>query len=100
MAVWIFAFAPVWFRFRFRIMPTLAMAERTELMSALLSSRTYLVRELGTLFKIVASLSLMGVPSIRARTTYDQRPEKYAQGPHADRRRLPIAAGDSSKELS
>lgn len=70
-AIWMAATAPLWFFGRFVMFGTLAGAERTELLSRLLTHHSFAVRELTMLLKLTAAMALLGTASVRARSHYD-----------------------------
>ena len=71
VALWMVAFAPFWLLGRFSTFPELARGERTELLSRLLRHTSHFVRELSLLLKFAAAVALLGTPSVRARSGYD-----------------------------
>jgi hypothetical protein len=72
LGVWMAWLAPVWMTLRLRTLGSLAPAERATILNAMSRHRSYAVRELTLLLKIVASMALLGVPSVRARSGYDR----------------------------
>jgi hypothetical protein len=70
-AIWMVATAPLWLFGRFALFGTLAGAERSELLSRLLSHHSFAVRELTLLLKLTAAMALLGTASVRARSHYD-----------------------------
>jgi hypothetical protein len=94
-AVWLLASAPAWRWGRFVSVSRLAPTERARLLAELLRHRWFVVRELTLLLKLAAALALLGVPSVRARSGYDnvQVRESGLQ------RRLPLATRDE-REVS
>ena len=89
-ALWMVALAPIWLWGRFTTFSKLARAERTELLSRLLRHGSHVVRELSMLLKFAAAVALLGTPSVRARSGYDnlQPPAKIEQD--TGRRQLPV----------
>jgi len=74
LAVWIATFAPWWILRRPRTLKGLDVPTRARVLSRLLESRIYIVRELMLLLKIVASTAFLGVASVRDRSHYDRLP--------------------------
>lgn len=72
LAIWIAALAPFWLWGKFVTVSKLAGTRRAELLRALLAHRFMLVRELTLLLKLCAAIALLGTPSVRARSGYDQ----------------------------
>ena len=70
-AIWMVATAPLWLFGRFVMFGTLAGSERTELLSRLLTHKSFAVRELTLLLKLTAAMALLGTASVRARSHYD-----------------------------
>ena len=89
LAVWLAALSPLWHQGRLCTMARLPIDERAQLLSALLSHRWYLVRELLTLLKFAASLALFAEASVRARSQYDATAAVEESG---ERLRLPLSA--------
>lgn len=71
LAIWLAALAPLWLWGRLRTASRLAPGERPELLRQLLRHRSFAVRELTTLLKLVAMMALLGSESVRARSGYD-----------------------------
>jgi hypothetical protein len=71
LAVWSAALAPMWLLGKFATISSLGSSHRPALLSALLTHRVFAVRELATLLKLCAAMALLGVPSVRARSGYD-----------------------------
>ena len=74
LAVWIATFAPWWILRRPRTLRGVDVSARAEVLSRLLVSRVYLVRELMLVLKIVASTAFLGVATARTRSHYDRLP--------------------------
>lgn len=74
LAVWMVALAPLWRLGRPRLFGSLSLEARASLLDKLQHSRAYLVRELTTLLKIVASMALLGSSVVRDRSHYDRLP--------------------------
>lgn len=70
-AVWIIALTPLWQRGRLATMSTLSIEARAEKLAELLAHRAFIVRELTLLLKLCAAMALFAVPSVRARSAYD-----------------------------
>jgi hypothetical protein len=94
-AVWMAALAPLWLWGRFKTVLDLDAASRTRLLTQLVSHRGFAVRELTMLLKLAAAMALLGTPSIRQRSGYDnvQAVEKIESG---IRRKLPLLAPGES----
>jgi hypothetical protein len=71
LAIWLAALAPLWLWGRLRTASLLTPGERPELLRQLLRHRSFAVRELTTLLKLVAMIALLGTDSVRARSGYD-----------------------------
>jgi len=71
LALWMVVLAPLWLLGRLGTFSALALRDRTELLSHLLSHRSFAVRELTLLLKLTAAMALLGTVSVRARTQYD-----------------------------
>ena len=71
-AVWLFAFAPLWLWGMFVTVSTLKNAQRTAMLSELLSHRVFAVRELCLLLKLCACMALLGSETVRTRSGYDR----------------------------
>jgi hypothetical protein len=84
------ALAPVWLLGRFATISKLARSERTELLSKLLRHGSLIVRELSLLLKFTAAVALLGTPSVRARSGYDNVPPVANVQREAARRILPV----------
>jgi hypothetical protein len=97
-ALWLVALAPVWLWGRFRTVLDLDGPGRTRLLAQLVVHRSFAVRELTMLLKLGAALALLGTPSVRARSGYDnvQPTEKIESGV---RRKLPLAAADPGEPV-
>lgn len=90
LAVWIVALAPLWLWGRLRTSSRLSRAERPELLRQLLRHRSFAVRELTTLLKLVAMMALLGTETVRARSGYDNV-QSSARVESGMRVRLPLA---------
>lgn len=88
-ALWMVALAPMWLWGRFATFSELARTERTELLSRLLSHTSGVVRELSLLLKFTAAVALLGTPSVRERSGYDN-PQLSAAASREPRRVLPL----------
>jgi hypothetical protein len=75
-AVWIAALSPAWMLWRAQTLDEVPPALRSELLERMSVHRLFLVRGLTTILKLNASLALMRVASVRARTHYDARPKR------------------------
>ncbi len=64
MAVWLFAFAPLYF-LRFRTLPHVDAAGRERMVLALLSSRVYVIRQLAVLLKAFGALMFIRSGGVR-----------------------------------
>jgi hypothetical protein len=89
-ALWMVALAPVWLMGRFMTFSTLALAERTELLSRLLRHTSLVVRELSLLLKFAAAVALLGTPSVRERSGYDAPHATANVARDSARRALPV----------
>jgi hypothetical protein len=89
-AFWMVNFAPVWLLGRFATFSELARAERTELLSRLLRHTSMFVRELSLLLKFSAAVALLGTPSVRARSGYDNAQPPVSVVRDQGRRLLPV----------
>jgi hypothetical protein len=74
LALWIAALAPIWLWGRVTTVTRLAVERRPELLRQLLGHRAFAVRELTLLLKLCAAMALLGTPSVRARSGYDDVP--------------------------
>lgn len=95
LGLWLVTFAPLWLLGRLRLLPSLPLLERTALLDRLLSHSNFEARELTLLLKIAASLTVMGLPALRARSGYgpagaQQLPAAANEEPAV---RLPLVAG-------
>jgi hypothetical protein len=90
VGLWMVAFAPIWLMGRFTTFSELARAERTELLSRLLRHTSVLVRELALLLKFSAAVALLGTPSVRARSGYDNVQTPASVVREQGRRALPV----------
>lgn len=66
--------APLWCWGQLRTALSLSAEERARLLDELLAHRWFAVRELCLLLKLVACMTLFGVPAVRARSGYDPAP--------------------------
>jgi len=89
LAIWIAALAPLWLWGKLTTISKLATDRRTELLRELLTHRAFAVRELVTLLKLSAAMALLGTPSVRARSGYDQV-QTVAEVESGLRVRLPV----------
>jgi len=71
LAVWVLALAPMWHQRALRSVSSLSTQQRSELLSRMLVHPRFIARELALLLKLCASMALLGVPSVRARSGYD-----------------------------
>jgi hypothetical protein len=92
LAIWIAALAPLWLWGRLKTASLLAPGERPELLRQLLRHRSFAVRELTTLLKLVAMMALLGTDTVRARSGYDNV-QSIARVESGVRVRLPLVAG-------
>jgi hypothetical protein len=74
LALWIAALAPIWLWGKVTTVTRLATERRPELLRQLLGHRAFVVRELTMLLKLCAAMALLGTPSVRARSSYDDVP--------------------------
>lgn len=105
LALWIAAWAPLWMDRRWCSMAGLGIEERATILQRLLCHRSYIVRELTTLLKLVACMAIFGLDAIQLRSGYDARAELYPQEASGTRRRasrLPVlpAAEDTAVAAS
>jgi hypothetical protein len=63
-AVWLFAFAPLWF-FRMCTLPHVDVEMRERIVLSLLSSRVYVVRQLAVLLKAFGALMFVAAAGVR-----------------------------------
>jgi hypothetical protein len=89
-ALWMVAFAPFWLWGRFSTFSKLGRTERTELLSRLLRHGSHVVRELALLLKFAAAVALLGTPSVRARSGYDNAQPPANVERDTGRRQLPL----------
>ncbi|HKU42639.1 MAG TPA: hypothetical protein VJR89_30985 [Polyangiales bacterium] len=90
VALCMVALAPLWLLGRFATFSKLARSERTEVLSRLLRHTSHFVRELALLLKFSAAVALLGTPSVRARSGYDNvQPPASVERDHG-RRVLPV----------
>lgn len=92
IAIWIAALAPLWLWGKLTTISKLAVERRIDLLRELLAHRAFVVRELATLLKLSAAMALLGTPSVRARSGYDQV-QAVAEIESGLRVRLPVIAG-------
>lgn len=92
LAVWSVALAPLWLLGKFATISSLSSAHRPALLRALLTHRVFAIRELATLLKLCAAIALLGVPSVRSRSGYDNA--SAAQAESGVRIRLPRTSKD------
>jgi hypothetical protein len=93
LALWMVVLSPLWLLGRFATFSRLALRERTELLARLLRHTSGGVRELSLLLKFTAAVALLGTPSVRARSGYDNvKAPAPAQQQIAERthRHLPV----------
>ncbi len=64
-AVWLLALAPMFVLFRFRTLPSLDAETRERVVLALLSSRSYAIRQLALLLKAFGALMFVAAPGVR-----------------------------------
>jgi hypothetical protein len=86
VAVWLVAWAPFWLWGRVSTIAALDESQRTRLLRELVMHQSFVVRELMMLLKLTASIALLGVASVRARSGYDS----HRRTP--PRARLPLAS--------
>lgn len=91
LAVWMAALAPLWLWGRLTTISKLAGERRTQLLRELLSHRLFAVRELSLLLKLCAAMALLGTPSARMRSGYDDV-QPAIKSESGMRPRLPIVA--------
>jgi hypothetical protein len=72
LGLWLAALAPLWHWRRFATVSRLPSPRRTELLRSLLAHRSFVVRELTLLLKMVASFALLAHPGVRSRSGYDE----------------------------
>jgi hypothetical protein len=94
-AVWLLAWAPLWLDGRLLTASRLQLSERCGLLRRLLVHRSFAVRELSLLLKLVAAMALLGAPAVRARSGYDNV-EPRARAESGMRRKLPVLAEEVS----
>ncbi|MEZ4255444.1 MAG: hypothetical protein R3A78_06975 [Polyangiales bacterium] len=63
--------APIWLGGRWRLLPSLAPAERGVLLARMLGHRSFAVRELGMFLKVATCMALFRSDAMRAQTHYD-----------------------------
>lgn len=97
LGVWLIALSPLWACGKLCTMAGLPAQRRAGLLSELLRHRSFVVRELTLLLKFVAAMALLGTPSVRERSGYDnvQAAAKMESGV---RRRLPLHTDAKSEE--
>lgn len=103
LALWIAALAPWWLDRRCCSMASLGIEERAALLQRLLGHRSYIVRELTTLLKLVACMTIFGLDAIQLRSGYDTSAELYtSQEASGTRRRvshLPVLPTEQDTSL-
>jgi hypothetical protein len=67
VAVWMVALSPLWVLRRLTTIASLARADRERVLTSLLASRTYFVRQLVVLLKAMGALLYAGAPNVRER---------------------------------
>jgi hypothetical protein len=73
---WLAALSPFWMSFRFTSLDRVSPQERVRYVDRLVHHKFKLISELMLLIKLAASMALLGVGSVRARSNYDRRPKK------------------------
>lgn len=96
-AVWLVALAPVWMLGRMMTFAQLDPSQRAVLLGQLLRHRVFAVRELTLLLKLGAALALLGAPSVRARSGYDNV-QLRATTESGLRRKLPLQTPEKRDE--
>ncbi len=94
-AVWLLAWAPLWLDGRWLTSSRLQLSERCGLLRRLLAHKSFAVRELSLLLKLVASMALLGAPTVRARSGYDNV-EPRVRAESGMRRKLPVLTEESN----
>jgi len=89
LALWIAALAPLWLERRWCSIASLGIEARAALLQRLLCHRSYIVRELTTLLKLVACMAMFGIDAIQLRSGFDTSAALYAQEASGTRRRAP-----------
>jgi hypothetical protein len=72
----------------------LAPAERSDVLARVCAHRIFVLRGIGVLLKLTASMAMFRVGSVRARTNHDRRP---APAPARVRVALPVLMGPASE---
>ncbi len=80
LAVWLLATAPLWTLGRLALLPSIPVAERGPLLERLLGHRSYAVRELCLLLKVVASMALLAPRPVQVRTHAIEAPAAVEDG--------------------
>ena len=80
-ALWLTVTSPIWLERRLRLLPTLAVQERSLLLDRLLENPHFIVREMANLLKMGACLALLGAPSVRARCGYERSAPRWQEAP-------------------
>lgn len=102
VALWMVVLSPLWLLGRFATFSRLALRERTELLARLLRHTSSGVRELSLLLKFTAAVALLGTPSVRARSGYDNvKAPAPAQQQVAERarRHLPVVEKPAARSI-
>lgn len=107
IALYLIALAPLWMWGRVTTAARLAVGERSQLLSQLITHRSFAVRELTTLLKLTASFALLGTRTVRARSNYDRGVAPRADydgveqsGERPRVRKLPIAGAPGIGEVA
>lgn len=74
LAVLLVYFAPWWFDGQLATMGSLTPEERAVLLERMLAHPMFVIREPVFLLKVAVGMSMLGVPSVRARSGYDTLP--------------------------
>lgn len=86
-AIWLAALSPLWLWGRLSTVTRLANERRVALLEDLLRHRSFVVRELALLLKFCAAMAVLGTPSVRERSGYDNASAPSESGLLA---RLPV----------
>jgi hypothetical protein len=86
--------SPVFILGRLASFATLAPAERSDVLARVCSHRSFVLRGVGVLLKLAASMSMFRVASVRLRTNHDRRP---VVAPSRMRVALPLLMGPASE---
>ncbi|MDB4929564.1 MAG: hypothetical protein JWM10_2048 [Myxococcaceae bacterium] len=86
--------SPVFILGRFVTFTALGPAERSDVLARVCSHRVFVLRGIGVLLKLTASMAMFRVASVRARTNHDRRP---APAPARVRVALPVLMGPASE---